>query len=82
MLNGGVQLLLAYSWAGPASLVAGKDGGGMFLISSVCSLSFIFLFLHCPSLSPPLLSLLSLFYLSPVLSLLSLFSLSLGDNTK
>ena len=38
--------------------------------ASVSSLSFIFLFLPCPSLSYPL------------LSLLSLFSLSLGDDTK
>ena len=43
---------------------------GECLISSVSSLSFIFLFLPCPSLS------------SSQLSLLSLFSLSLGDNTK
>ena len=43
--------------------------GGVF-ISSVSSLSFIFLFLPCPSL------------LSPLLPLLSLFSLSLGADTK
>ena len=43
---------------------------GNILISSVSSLSFLFLFLPCPSL------------LSPLLSLLSLFSLSLGDDTK
>ena len=35
----GVQLILAYSWARPAILVAGKDRGGMFL------------FLHCHSCS-------------------------------
>ena len=27
----GVQLILAYSWANPAILVAGKGRGGMFL---------------------------------------------------
>ena len=43
---------------------------GNVFISSVSSLSFLFLFLPCPSLS---------FLL---LSLLSLFSLSLGDDTK
>ena len=26
----GVQLILAYSWAGPAVLVAGEGRGGMF----------------------------------------------------
>ena len=55
----GIQLILAYSWARPAVLVAGKGRGGMFFISSVSSLSFLFLFLPCPSLSSPLLSLLS-----------------------
>ena len=57
----GVQLILAYSWARPAILVARKGRGGMFLFSSVSSLSFLFLFLPCPSLSSPVLSLLSLF---------------------
>ena len=67
----GVQLILAYSWARPAILVASKGRGGMFFISSVFfSLSFLFLFLTCPSLS------------SPLLSFLSLFFLSLGDSTK
>ena len=28
----GVQLILAYSWARPAILVAGKGRGGMFLL--------------------------------------------------
>ena len=42
----------------------------MFLLLPLSSLSFIFLFLPCPPLSFPL------------LSLLSLFTLSLGDNTK
>ena len=64
----GVQLILAYSWARPAILVAGK--GREAFISSVSSLSFLFLFLPCPSLS------------SLLLSLPSLFSLSLGDDTK
>ena len=46
----GLQLKLAYSWARPAILVAGKSSGGMFLFL-VSSLSFLFLFLPCPSLS-------------------------------
>ena len=50
--------------------VVGKGRGGNVFISSVSSLSFLYLFLPCPSLS------------SPLLSLLSLFSLSLGDDTK
>ena len=29
----GVQLILAYIWAGPAILVAGKGRGGMFLLA-------------------------------------------------
>ena len=64
----GVQLILAYSWARPAILVAGKGRGGDVFLSSVSSLSFLFLFLPCPSL------------LSLLLSLLSLFSLSLTQN--
>ena len=66
----GVQLILAYSWARPAILVADKGKGGDAFISSFSSLSFLFLFLPCPSLS------------SLLLSLLSLFSLSLWDDTK
>ena len=66
----GVQLILAYSWTRPGILVAGKGRGGDVFISSVSSLSFLFLFLPCPSLS------------SLLLFLLSLFSLSLGDDTK
>ena len=55
-----VQLILAYSWARPATLVAGKCRGGMFLL---------LLFLHFYSFSPfspvPLFLLLYyLFYLS------------------
>ena len=46
----GVQPILAYSWARPAILVAGKGRGGFFFISSVSSLSFLFLILPCPSL--------------------------------
>ena len=65
----GFQLILAYSWARLAILVAGKGRGNVF-ISSVSFLSFLFLFRPCLSLS------------SPLLSLLSLFSLSLGDYTK
>ena len=47
----GVQLILAYSWARPAILIAGKGRGGMFLFCfftfnpvplSSLSLSFIF----------------------------------------
>ena len=45
----GVQLILAYSWARPAILVAGKGGWGIFLF-----LLFLHLhscsFLPCPSL--------------------------------
>ena len=48
----------------------GKGERGNVFISSVSSLSFLFHFLPCPSLS------------SPLFSLLSLFSLSLGDDTK
>ena len=51
--NRGVQMALAYSWARPAIFVAGKGRGGMFFISSVSSLLFLFIFL--------LLSLYSLF---------------------
>ena len=61
-----VQLKLAYSWARPPVLVAGKSRGGMFLFLH----SFLILFLPFPSFS------------SPPLTLLSLFSLSLGDDTK
>ena len=65
----GVQLILAYSWARPAVLAAGKGRGGMFLF--LLFLHFhSFSFLPCPFLS------------SPLLSLLSLFSLSMGDDTK
>ena len=63
----GVQLILAFSWTRPAILVAGKDRGGNVFISS---LSFLFLFLPCPSLS------------SLLPSLLSIFSLFLGNDTK
>ena len=60
----GVQLILAYSWARPAILVAGKGRGGMFLF-------LLFLHFHsCSSFFPvPLFHLLYyLFYLfSPFL---------------
>ena len=59
-----VQLILAYSWAKPAILVAGKGRKGNVIVSSVSLLLFVFLFLPCPSLSSPLLALL---YLSPFL---------------
>ena len=53
----GVQPILAYSWARPAILAAGKSRGGMFLF--LLFLHFhSFSFLPCPSLSSPLLSLL------------------------
>ena len=59
----GVQLILAYSWARLAILVAGKGRGGMFLF-------FLFLYFHsCSSLLVPLIHLFyNLFYLfSPFL---------------
>ena len=61
----GVQLIFAYSWIRPAILVEQRR---IVFISSVSSLSFLFLFLPC--LSRP----------SPLLSLLSLFSFSLRDD--
>ena len=64
--HSGVQLILAYSWARPTILVAGKDRGGMLLF---------LLFLHFHSFS----SSLSLAFIS---STISFFSLSLGDDTK
>ena len=64
----GVQLILAYSWARPAILAAGKGRGGMFLF---------LLFLHFHSFS----SLFPVPLFHFLLSLLTLFSLSLGDNT-
>ena len=53
-----VQLILAYSWARPAILVAGKSGGGIFLF-------LLFLHFHvCFSFFPiPLFHLYYLFYL-------------------
>ena len=70
LFHQGVQLILVYRWVRPAILVAGKGRGGNVFISSVSSLSFLFLFLLCSSLS------------SVLLSFLSFFSLSLGDDTK
>ena len=68
----GAQLILAYSWARPAVLAAGKGREGMLLF-------LLFLhFLSFPFFRPiphPSLS-------SPLLSLLSVFFLSLGDDTK
>ena len=66
----GVQVILAYIWARPAILVAGKGRGIMLLF---------LLFLH---FHPVPLSSLSVFFISSLLSLLYLFSLSLGDDTK
>ena len=54
-----VQLRLAYSWASPVILAAGKGRGGKFLF--LCFFTFIH---FCLSLSSPLLSLLSLVSLS------------------
>ena len=49
----GVQLMLAYSWARPAILVADKGSWGKFLF--LLFLHFhLFSFLSCPSLSSPL----------------------------
>ena len=61
LLHRGVQLILANSWGRPANLAVAKSrgGGGNIFISSVSSLSSVFLFLPCSSLSSPLLSLLS-----------------------
>ena len=65
----GVQLILAYSWARPAILVAGKDRRGMFLF-------LLLLHFHsCSYLFP-----VSLFHL--FCYLFYLFSLSVGDDTK
>ena len=70
----GVQLTLAYSWATPVIHAADTGGGvgwgvggGVFL--------FLLLHFHSFSFTPVPLS-------PPLLSLLSLFSLSLGDDTK
>ena len=64
----GVQLILVYSWAWPAILVAGKGRGEMFLF---------LLILHFHSCS----SFFSVSFLSSLLlSLSSLFSLSLEDD--
>ena len=65
----GVQLILAYSWARPAILVAGKDRGEMFLF-------LLFLHFHSCSYFFPV-PLFHLFYY-----LFYLFSLSVGDDTK
>ena len=46
LLHRGFQLILAYSWARPAVLVAGKGRGGMFLF-------LLFLHFHsCSSFIP------------------------------
>ena len=64
----GVHLILAYSWARPAILVAGKGKGEMFYF--FCFFTFI----------PVPLSSLSLSFISSTIS--SLFSLSLGDKAQ
>ena len=61
----GVQLILAYSWARPAILVAGKGRGGMFFILSVSSLSL-----------PVPLSSLSLSFISSTISSISFLPFS------
>ena len=66
----GVQLILAYSWARPAILVAGKGRGGMFLFLP-------FLHFHSRSSFFPV-PLFRLFYCLFYL----FFSFSLGDDTK
>ena len=81
----GVQLILAYSWARPAIIVAGMivgynwarpaipvagKGRGVRVLFLLFLHFHSFFFLPCPSFS------------SPLLFLLSLFSLSLGDDTK
>ena len=65
----GIQLILAYSWARPVILVAGKGREGVFLF---------FLFLHFHSC---LLSSLFLSFISSTISSIS-FLPSLGDDTK
>ena len=69
LCHGGVHLIhvVAYIWERPAVLASGK---GECFYFYCFSLSFISLVHLCPSLS------------SPLLSLLSLFSLSLGDDAK
>ena len=49
LVTGGIQLILAYSWARPAILVAGMDRGGMFYF--FCFFTFILVLLSCLSLS-------------------------------
>ena len=65
----GVQLILAYSWARLAILVAGKGRGDYF---------YFFCFFHVISVS---LSSLSHSFISPTFYFIS-FSLSLGDDTQ
>ena len=50
-LRRSVHMILTYSLARPAVLIAVKGRGGNVFISSVSSLSLLFLFLPCPSLS-------------------------------
>ena len=53
----GGQLILAFIWARPAILVAGKGRGGMFCFFTLIPAPLS----SCPCRSSPLLSLLSLF---------------------
>ena len=83
----GAQLILSYSWARLAILMAGNGRGECF--DSVFSLSFLFLFCLCPSpSSPSLLALLSFLPFSLSLSFISsstsssLFSPFLLEMTK
>ena len=59
LTSSGIQLRLAYSWARPAVLAAGKGRRGMFLFLLFLHLHLFSSFLHVPFLSSPLLSLLS-----------------------
>ena len=70
----GIQLILAFSWAKPAILEAGKGRRGMFYFFS------FFTFIPLSSLSLAFIS--STISSISLLSLLSLFSLSLGDDTR
>ena len=69
LMSPGRPTEIGYSWARPAILAEVRVEGNLF-ISSVTSLSFIFLFLLCPSLT------------ISFSSTISSISFSLGDNTK
>ena len=65
----GVKLILAYSWARPAILTAGKDRGGMFLF---LLFFFFFCFVLFFTFIPVPLSSLSLFLISSTISFSSI----------